>query len=1162
MAMMFGWVKDVNGFEVVGARVTINLEGSGTVASTFTDIHGFYGILSVSPNTYYVFVEKDGYVSQGKTVSHGATDTRTDFTLSLKNVVPSTEKYYAEFRDFKDNSLYRLSFHLADYDGESTEIKFLGSTPLRKKYIGLNKGEQVAVQGSTLHVAFEIYKSEIGFTDELFQSEYRDWRIELEKDSEVEWVGYLQPDMMDRTILDYVIRIELSATDGLRDLGEHNFDTDGIISVMQVIRDAIAPIGIHLPFMIKVGIREESQSPTELSWLEKKVNTRRFAVDKSLSSFNPMHASAPIGISPRSGQIISLDTRMEYDTCLAVLEKTLKGYRAILRQNRGVYEIQNLHEIDTWYYPVDWETLDPGSRIAAADLLDISTYKFHRRGSLSMIPPVKRMNITHYNRNLGEISADFNDFDNYDFENWLLVEEIERRPPLRNRISMQFFRDSNLPMKMIYKQALNFIPITDSDYIQVSFDGFVERIMGDFNAFGVPNMLIQVTRPDGSIHYAEGSRFLIETISPNNPPKPYMSGVDPALRIVEEGDYEIEFHFYFALHPDHKTFVANMVMYNIGIRQVSLAGEDALSGNVTFDRLFVASIEKGKIVEEHDLYFADSPRPTDLGAFLIGDSEEEEVTVAWFREGDATARSFIELYALQYLSDRQRYKDYLMITVEDPDDTISIGNILQFPRDGVVKKYRILDLERDYRMMNVRLVVEEMIPTDVSFDFEERQLTSVNGESARGSAAVVSPSMKLAHEVDDIAYHLAPVDEQKWGKYLRMNPVDGSPELVIPSAQEVVFAPTGGVTADNVQEAIEQVTKMEGPTGPTGDHGDHGPTGPTGSTGNLGPTGPTGSTGSQGNLGPTGPTGAKGNTGNLGPTGPTGSTGSTGNLGPTGPTGSTGNLGPTGPTGAKGNTGNLGPTGPTGSTGSTGNLGPTGPTGSTGNLGPTGPTGAKGNTGNLGPTGPTGSTGSTGNLGPTGPTGSTGSTGNLGPTGPTGSTGSTGNLGPTGPTGSTGNLGPTGPTGSTGNLGPTGPTGSTGPAATEMVVEDLGTVTENVLVDVRSGKWYRLKMGVLYSGTTTLLKIVTTNWPTTNLETAHTIFVEIIPHSSVGANRQVEFEKDTAGYPTLVGRNWVDSVPLYYIPWGDSTKRFVVSITVYGDVSSDHYVCHWQKIGR
>lgn len=90
--------------------------------------------------------------------------------------------------------------------------------------------------------------------------------------------------------------------------------------------------------------------------------------------------------------------------------------------------------------------------------------------------------------------------------------------------------------------------------------------------------------------------------------------------------------------------------------------------------------------------------------------------------------------------------------------------------------------------------------------------------------------------------------------------------------------------------------------------------------------------------------------------------------------------------------------------------------------------------GPVGPTGPTGATGPTGPTGAGGSAGATGPTGAAGATGSTGPTGANGSAGPTGPTGAGGATGPTGAggaagaTGSNGATGPTGAGGATGPA--------------------------------------------------------------------------------------------------------------------------------------
>jgi len=288
-----------------------------------------------------------------------------------------------------------------------------------------------------------------------------------------------------------------------------------------------------------------------------------------------------------------------------------------------------------------------------------------------------------------------------------------------------------------------------------------------------------------------------------------------------------------------------------------------------------------------------------------------------------------------------------------------------------------------------------------------------------------------------------------------------------------------GLTAINVQDAIDELSNNSGATGATGATGDQGaavtgatgPQGATGSgvTGNTGSQGVTGSTGDQGSAvtGATGPIGNQGDTGS-------GVTGSTGIIGPTGIQGVVGDTGSTGATGDQGDTGSgvTGATGSTGDVGDTGNIGPTGlqgPQGFTGSTG-AGVTGATGNTGSQGSTGDTGSgvTGDTGSTGPQGNTGDTGygETGSTGPQGATGSgvTGDTGIIGPTGVTGSgvTGPQGATGATGDTGSIGVTGVTGVTGSILYNGNGTPPGAVGKNgdfYLNDV-NGDYYKKVAGV------------------------------------------------------------------------------------------------------
>jgi hypothetical protein len=101
------------------------------------------------------------------------------------------------------------------------------------------------------------------------------------------------------------------------------------------------------------------------------------------------------------------------------------------------------------------------------------------------------------------------------------------------------------------------------------------------------------------------------------------------------------------------------------------------------------------------------------------------------------------------------------------------------------------------------------------------------------------------------------------------------------------------VDKEYVDNAVNGIVSVPGPTGTNGTNGNDGNTGPQGEIGPTGPNGEIGTTGPNGEIGPTGPQGE------IGPTGPNGEIGPTGPNGEIGPTGPNGEIGPTGPQGSQ-----------------------------------------------------------------------------------------------------------------------------------------------------------------------------------------------------------------------------------------------------------------------
>lgn len=287
------------------------------------------------------------------------------------------------------------------------------------------------------------------------------------------------------------------------------------------------------------------------------------------------------------------------------------------------------------------------------------------------------------------------------------------------------------------------------------------------------------------------------------------------------------------------------------------------------------------------------------------------------------------------------------------------------------------------------------------------------------------------------------VDDNLTLKY-RENPEDEFSDLA--SSGHIIFGPTGGGYAQRTKlkflnttiqdDAVNDMTIVNGVKGDKGDKGDQGVQGNTGATGPQGIQGPQGETGPQGATGLQGPTGPQGPVGSTGPTGPQGPQGIQGLQGPKGDKGDSGSdfvirgrfntkaeltalypegsahsewvgwayfIGPTNTANPiylwnnnnyewenvgqlQGPQGIQGATGPQGETGATGATGPQGPQGDQGIQGPQGETGAKGEDGAQGPQGVQGPKGDTGDQGPQGIQGPKGDDGEPGVGFPSGGT--------------------------------------------------------------------------------------------------------------------------------------------------------------------------------
>ncbi|XP_010878523.1 macrophage receptor MARCO isoform X2 [Esox lucius] len=151
-----------------------------------------------------------------------------------------------------------------------------------------------------------------------------------------------------------------------------------------------------------------------------------------------------------------------------------------------------------------------------------------------------------------------------------------------------------------------------------------------------------------------------------------------------------------------------------------------------------------------------------------------------------------------------------------------------------------------------------------------------------------------------------------------------------------------------LQEKVNAISLLEGPSGMKGEPGARGEKGDTGETGQKGDTGVDGLPGAKGEPGEPGPKGEDGAPGRSEEIPAVNCSGPPGLPGPQGPKGDRGYIGAPGIAGLKGDKGNTGPEGRVGEKGSPGLKGDSGAVGMRGPIGATGPRGPAGEKGQPG----------------------------------------------------------------------------------------------------------------------------------------------------------------------------------------------------------------------
>jgi len=426
---------------------------------------------------------------------------------------------------------------------------------------------------------------------------------------------------------------------------------DEKLSGIEIIRYALAPLGLELDFRIKLNLKPDTASGLVLD--EVTHDTRAFFRER--------------------------DGKVEIDSCLEVIEKVLTPYNCTLKQVGGMYWIENRREGETPVWHADWALTTITEEANAPAPISLDTYKFKRTSELSMLPPVSEITMRLLNRYMGDNLVD--DLNNYwgagpwDYTGFRPAPSDEQ-----DQIRLTALHIYPDHRTITLKSDFTVEKVTDNDYLSLSFEHKHENMtnMTDF-----PRLEISVVKPAGTI--TESTTYAITTDW-----ELYKSPVSNVWKIEAlTGDYNIEIKIIATGTGAYS--VENLLKNFTLIRIVSEDGETY--SDVSFDRFYRAR-QDGKLKKDtFDVFFGDTPTTGDVAALIYsGDN-----TTLWNRQGETDEKSLLNVFAIDYLESRADYLDYITLSINDDDNTIKRNNIVSLTREGVTKNYDILNFTKRYR---------------------------------------------------------------------------------------------------------------------------------------------------------------------------------------------------------------------------------------------------------------------------------------------------------------------------------------------------------------------------------------------------------------------------------------------------------------------------------
>jgi hypothetical protein len=570
------------------------------------------------------------------------------------------ERWNSVWKPLGQAVTYTIRIKEDGYVGGTSSITNLGNEPLSFR----NRGNEIfsigTVIGSEIEFRFWITSADGTDFDDLLTATERQFLIEIERDSVSYFVGFMKPENISKTFVEYQYELSLSATDGLAYLKEVPFRTStgnnytDRVNFLTTLKRALEFTGHELDIKVKLGTYESSAGAL--------MTSTECALDKANSDSERFYRNEDGILNP--------------DNCQEVISQVIGIFNCSIRQLDGAWYIYNNVEINSFLFTFDWATLTQQSRVAHNPVVAIDTYEYKTMGEVSFRPPLSKVEITFQNKFVpdnvilnGDFSSGLTNWTNGSNPNdWSTFTVISEE--LNCAIASGTMTDE----KEFTSDTVILNQLAGTDKLVLSVRAIIDTLVEDQGE--APYLSALITGPTGTRTVDLGQMSeewkLHEAIS-----NPLMLG---------DGNYSV------TIIVDHQDLTISDLDVRFDDVEMYVDFGDVA---VTVDKLITIFNDNAidEKTEEYLTKIGDSLELNDQGSIKIGTT----LTSEWSTFGNTEDEPIVDLLGAFQLNARQAPTKYTRLSISDLNDTISSGTIITV--NSV--PYRTIRFNKIYRDMTV-----------------------------------------------------------------------------------------------------------------------------------------------------------------------------------------------------------------------------------------------------------------------------------------------------------------------------------------------------------------------------------------------------------------------------------------------------------------------------